>query len=154
MWELAHVHRHMCFSVPQLLYSTYGWMVTVLQESLWEPEPGNECSRCRWEAGGVMFCSVWRRTRLPRWEQELVTALKWNTLCGGGGRQVRNISGWEKARVRDGARVLHFAVFYLYLRHTTAQGSKDLGRNRGEGWGKWSECMCVCAACNVEMNDL
>ena len=36
-------------------------------------------------------------------------------------------------RERDGARVLHFAVFYLYLRHTTAQGNKDLGRNRGEG---------------------
>ncbi len=44
----------------------------------------------------------------------------------------------ERERERDGARVLHFAVFYLYLRHTTARGNKDLGRNRGEGRGKWS----------------
>lgn len=39
----------------------------------------------------------------------------------------------ELEREREGARVLHFAVFYLYLRHTTAQGNKELGRNRGEG---------------------
>lgn len=39
----------------------------------------------------------------------------------------------ELEREREGARVLHFAVFYLYLRHTTAQGNKKLGRNRGEG---------------------
>lgn len=39
----------------------------------------------------------------------------------------------ELEREREGARVLHFAVFYLYLRLTTAQGNKELGRNRGEG---------------------
>lgn len=56
-------------------------------------------------------------------------------------------------RERDGARVLHFAVFYLYLRHTTAHGNKDPRRNRGEALGKWGVCVCICAACNVEMND-
>lgn len=45
--------------------------------------------------------------------------------------------------------MLHFAVFYLYLRHTTAQGSKDLGRNGEEGWSE-----CVCVVCNVGINHL
>lgn len=44
---------------------------------------------------------------------------------------------------RDRARVLHFAVFYLYLTLTIAQRTQELGRNRG-----------VCVACNVDMNDL
>lgn len=39
----------------------------------------------------------------------------------------------ELERERDGARVLHFAVFYLYHRRTAAQGNKDPERNRGEG---------------------
>lgn len=31
----------------------------------------------------------------------------------------------------DGARVLHFDVFYLYRRHTTAQGNWGPGERRG-----------------------
>lgn len=51
--------------------------------------------------------------------------------------------GWEKItqdyqwmrereleRERDGARVLHFALFYLYLRHTAAPGKRDQGKQR------------------------
>lgn len=67
------------------------------------------------------------------------------------------VQDWRKKhqhmreRVRDRARVLYFAVFYLYLRHTAAHGNKDLGRNGGEGW---SECVCACVVCNVGINDL
>ncbi len=69
---------------------------------------------------------------MPRWEQALVTAELEHT-----------VSEWKeltkeyqpKRKERDGARVLHFAVFYLYLRHTTTHGSRDVRRNRGEGAG-------------------
>lgn len=49
----AHVLRRALTTVQRV------WMKhkTVFQQSPWEPEVGNECSGCRWEAGGVMFCS-------------------------------------------------------------------------------------------------
>lgn len=50
------------------------WMKhkTVFQQSLWESEVGNECSGCRWEAGGVMFCSgdaVEMEHGVPAWKK-------------------------------------------------------------------------------------
>lgn len=63
----------------------------------------------------------------------------------------------EQERAREGERsrrVLHFAVFYLYHRHTTAQGSKDEGKQgRDKGNGVYV-CVCVWAVCNIEINDL
>lgn len=47
----------------------------------------------------------------------------------------------ERRGERDGAGVLHFAVFYLYRRHTTAQGNKDPERDQGNGV---NVCVCVC----------
>lgn len=58
----------------------------------------------------------------------------------------------DDKRVREGEeteqRVLHFALFYLYLRRATAQGKEDLGRNGARerrGYGKMN--LCVRAAC-------
>lgn len=48
----------MCLSVPRIQCCVCLRKKVVLQQSLWEPESGDECRRCRWEAGGEMFCSV------------------------------------------------------------------------------------------------
>lgn len=131
-------------------YSTvqYAWpkYKTVLRRggSLWEPaELGNECSRCRWEAGGVMFCSARKEDETAALGAGAGDAVEierggwWEKIT----REYQWMRGKRQLRVREGerdaARVLHFAVFYLYLRHTpAAQWSRDPGR--GEGRGMWS----------------